>query len=83
HSAAFYLEVSTSVQIKDALKASLKLSQSEVADIMNAIKMDIRHEQSFVAELASTTHILTKLDNTASIVISSKVAHQLTKLSDY
>ncbi|CAF3957941.1 unnamed protein product [Adineta steineri] len=52
HSAAFYLKVSTSVQIKDALKARLKLSQSEVADIINAIKMDIRHEQSFRSRIS-------------------------------
>ncbi|CAF1440640.1 unnamed protein product [Adineta steineri] len=82
HSAAFYLKVSTSVQIKDALKARLKLSQSEVADIINAIKMDICHEQSFVAELASTTHILTKLDNTASIVPNSSNRMEKRSITD-
>lgn len=82
HATAFYLKKSTSVQIKDAFTAGLKLSRSNVADSVNAFKIDIIHEQSFIGDLASATHILRKLDNTASITMSSKLAYQLTKLSN-
>ncbi|CAF1370183.1 unnamed protein product [Adineta steineri] len=82
HSTAFYLKAATSAQLKDALIDGLKLVRTDVIDSVNAFKMDIHHEQLFVAELASTAHILTKLDNTASIAISLKFVYQLVKLSN-
>ncbi|CAF5196432.1 unnamed protein product, partial [Rotaria magnacalcarata] len=51
------------------------------AKLINAIKMNIRREQLFIEEMASTKHILSKIDTTASIAMSSKLAYQLTKIS--
>ncbi|CAF3478206.1 unnamed protein product [Rotaria socialis] len=81
HSTAFYLKAATSTQIKDALIAGLRISRVDVAKLINAIKMNIRREQLFIEEMASTKHILSKIDTTASIAMSSKLAYQLTKIS--
>ncbi|CAF3353634.1 unnamed protein product [Rotaria socialis] len=81
HSTAFYLKAATSTQIKDALIAGLRISRVDVAKLINAIKMNIRREQLFIEEMASTKHILSKIDTTASIEMSSKLAYQLTKIS--
>ncbi|CAF3336755.1 unnamed protein product [Rotaria socialis] len=81
HSTAFYLKAATSTQIKDALIVGLRISRVDVAKLINAIKMNIRREQLFIEEMASTKHILSKIDTTASIEMSSKLAYQLTKIS--
>ncbi|CAF2251696.1 unnamed protein product, partial [Rotaria magnacalcarata] len=81
HSTAFYLKAATSTQVKDALIAGLRMSRVDAAKLINAIKMNIRREQLFIEEMASTKHILSKIDTTASIAMSSKLAYQLTKIS--
>ncbi|CAF4276994.1 unnamed protein product [Rotaria magnacalcarata] len=81
HSTAFYLKAATSAQMKDALIAGLRISRVDVAKLINAIKMNIRREQLFIEEMASTKHILSKIDATASIAMPSKLAYQLTKIS--
>ncbi|CAF1590778.1 unnamed protein product [Rotaria magnacalcarata] len=81
HSTAFYLKAATSTQVKDALIAGLRMSRVDAAKLINAIKMNIRREQLFIEEMAPTKHILSKIDTTASIAMSSKLAYQLTKIS--
>jgi hypothetical protein len=81
HSTTFYLKATTSAQIKAAFSAGLRLSWSDVADFINVLKVDIHHEQLFMAQLASANYILSKIDSTTSMAMSSKLAYQLAKLS--
>ncbi len=82
HSAAFYLKVTTSAQIKAAFCNGLRLPWSAIENSINVLKTDIRHEQAFMTKVASDKNILSKIDSTTSIVMSSKLVYQLTKLSD-
>lgn len=82
HSTAFYLKAVTSAQIKAALSNGLRLSWSDVSDSINILKTDIRYEQLFMAELTAAKDILSKIDNSTSIAMSSKLAYQLVKLSN-
>ncbi|CAF4276851.1 unnamed protein product, partial [Rotaria sordida] len=81
HSTTFYMKATTSAQIEAAFSAGLRLSWSDVADIINVLKADIHHQQLFMAQVASANYISTKIDSTTSIAMSSKLAYQLAKLS--
>ncbi|CAF1637798.1 unnamed protein product [Adineta ricciae] len=81
HSTAFYLKATTSFQLKDLLSTGMKLSWPDLASNINEFRLAVGHERSFMTEMASATHILSKMDNEASITMSSKLAYQLTKLS--
>jgi hypothetical protein len=81
HLTAFYLKAATSAQFKNALVAGLRLSWPDLANDINAFRIDVGHEQLFIAQIASTKHILSKIDSATSIAMSSKLAYQLTKLS--
>jgi hypothetical protein len=82
HSAAFYLKVATSAQIKVAYCTGLRLPWSAIENSINVLKVDVRHEQAFMKQVALNKHILSTIDSTTSIAMSSKLAYQLTKLSD-
>ena len=81
HSAAFYLKVATSAQIKNIQSAGLRLSWPDLANTINAFRVDVGHEQSFMTQMESAKNILSKIDSTTSITMSSRLAYQLTKLS--
>jgi hypothetical protein len=81
HSTAFYLKVATSIQLKDILSAGIRLSWPDLANNINEFRLAVGHEQSFITKMASAKYILSKIDNETSIMISSKLAYQLTKLS--
>lgn len=81
HSTAFYLKAAVSAQIKVALLTKLRLSWADAVDNVSAFKMDAQLEQLFMTEMASSNHILSKIDCSVSITMSSKLAYQLTKLA--
>ena len=81
HSTNFYLKVTTSAQIKAAFLAGLRLPWSAVANSIHVLKMDIRHERTFMEQIKLARYISSKINSTASIAISSKLAYELTKLS--
>ena len=82
HSVAFYLKVATSAQIKAAFNSGLRLPWSAIENSINVLKADVCYEQAFMTQLASNKRILSTIDNTTSIVMSSKLAYQLAKLLD-
>jgi len=81
YSTAFYLKATTSAQIKAAFFAGLRLPWSAVANSINVLKTDVRNEQVFMEQVLSAKHISSKIDSTTSMVMSSKLAYQLAKLS--
>jgi hypothetical protein len=83
HVAAFYLKVATSTQIKVAFSAGVRLPWSTIEKSINILKADIRHEQTFMTEVAFDKRILNAIDSTTSIVMSSKLAYQLSQLLDW
>ena len=80
HSAAFYLKVATSTEIKVAFSSGVRLPWSAIENSVNILKNDVRHEQTFTMQVASEKRILSAIDSATSIVVSSKLIHQLTKL---
>ena len=81
HSTAFYLKAATSTQINDLLSAGLRLSWPDLANDINTFRTAVGHEQLFMVQVASAKHILSSIDSSTSIAMSSKLAYQLTKLS--
>ena len=81
HSSAFYLKAATSIQLTDILSTGVRLSWPDLASNINEFRLAVGHERSFMTKMSSATHILSKIDNEASITMSSKLAYQLTKLS--
>jgi hypothetical protein len=75
------LKATTSAQIDAAFSAGLRLSWSDVTDIIDVLNADIHHQQLFMTQVASANYILSKIDSTTSIAMSSKLAYQLSKLS--
>ncbi|CAF1561309.1 unnamed protein product [Rotaria sordida] len=70
HSTSFYSKATTPAQIKTTFSAGLRLLWSDVADIINSLMVNIHHEQLLMTQIASADYILSKVDNTTSIVMS-------------
>lgn len=83
HSTAFYLKATMSAQIKNLLLAGRRLSWQDLSNDINEFRIDVSHEQLFIAQMSSAKHILSKIDSTTSMTMSSKLAYQLTKLSHW
>ena len=81
HATAFYLKTAASAQIKAALLTQVRISWSDTVDSVSAFKMDAHLEELFMTEMACSKHILSKIDCSASITMSLKLAYQLTKLA--
>lgn len=82
HSTAFYLKATISVLIKAQFNRGLRLPWSFVESTITRFRENIEKEQKFSIEMLHYNDVLSKIDSTASIVLSSKLAYQLTKLSE-
>jgi len=82
HSTAFYLKVATSAQMKAAFNSGLRLPWSITGNNINILITDVRYEQAFIKQVSSDKRILSTIDSTTSVAMSSKLAYQLAKLSD-
>jgi predicted TIM-barrel fold metal-dependent hydrolase len=77
-----YLKVATSAQMKAAFNSGLRLPWSITGNNINILTADVRYEQAFIKQISSDKRILSTIDSTTSIVMSSKLAYQLAKISD-
>jgi hypothetical protein len=63
------------------LNTDLRLHWNDVVNAVDALKEAIAYEQSLLNQTDQISDIKAKIDFDASIALSAKLIHQLTKLS--
>ena len=84
HSTALYMKMTLIKQIQAACSSRLRLQWSTVASQINHLEWHVAYEQSFVQnlELKKKMSLFKHIPFESSITTSSKLAYELTKLSD-
>ncbi|CAF1176057.1 unnamed protein product [Adineta ricciae] len=79
--AEYYLTATTSTQQKDIVSAGIKLLCPDLVNSTNQLRLAAGQHRSFMTTTTSAQRISSKIDNATSILMSSRLACQLTKLS--
>lgn len=74
------MKVTTLTQLKAVNASRLRLSLEETSKFIHSFKNSILFEQSFISETASLTKVHAKINFRESIVLTSQIACQVSKL---